>query len=106
LFTDEFRSPIAAVETAQTVWKLIAAGANGPCHVAGSERLSRWRIGELLATRWPRLHPKIEPASLHEYRGAPRPPDTSLNCAKADKLLGAPLPRFSEWLAAQPEGSF
>jgi dTDP-4-dehydrorhamnose reductase len=102
LFKDEFRSPIAAAETARAVWQFIAAAATGTYHAAGSERLSRWRNGELLAARCPKLHPKIEPASLTEYRGASRPPDTSRNCAKAEKLLGTPLPRFSEWLAAHP----
>jgi dTDP-4-dehydrorhamnose reductase len=106
LFTDEFRSPIAAVETARAVWRLLRAGASGTCHVAGSERLSRWRMGELLAARWPQLQPRIEAASLKEYRGAPRAPDTSLNCAKAEQFLGAPLPSFSDWLAAQPDDSF
>lgn len=106
LFKDEYRSPIAAVETARAVWQLIAAGATGIYHVAGSERLSRWRIGELLAARWPELHPKIEPASLKEYQGAPRPPDTSLNCAKTEGLLGACLPGFSDWLAAHPDEVF
>lgn len=106
LFIDEFRSPIAAMETARTVWELIVAGATGTYHVAGGERLSRWRIGELLAARWPQLHPKTEPASLKEYHGAPRPPDTSLNCAKAEQALGAPLPRFSDWLAGHPNEPF
>jgi len=106
LFTDEFRSPIAAVETARAVWQLIAVGATGICHVAGSERLSRWQIGRLLADRWPQLHPQIEPGSLRDYQGAPRPPDTSLNCARAETLRGAPLPGFTDWLAAHPEEIF
>ncbi len=106
LFTDEFRSPIAAVETACAVWQLIAAGATGTYHVAGSERLSRWRIGELLAARWPQLNPKNEAASLGEYQGAPRPPDTSLNCQKAERVLRAPLPGFTHWLATHPEACF
>lgn len=106
LFTDEFRSPIAAMDTAQAVWRLIVAEATGTYHVAGSERLSRWRIGELLVARWPRLHPRIEAASLSEYHGALRPPDTSLDCVKAANVLGAPLPRFSDWLAAHPNEPF
>ena len=98
LFTDEFRSPIPAMETARAVWELIAKSAEGIYHVAGSERLSRWQIGQLLASRWPELKPKIQPESLTTSRGAPRAPDTSLNCAKAQALLSFPLPRFSEWL--------
>ena len=48
LFTDEFRCPLPAAETARAVWEL----ANRSCavlyHVAGAERLSRWEIGRLL----------------------------------------------------------
>ncbi len=102
LFTDEFRCPIPAAVTSRAVWELAGRGATGLFHVAGSERLSRWQIGQLLAARWPQLHPNIEPESLETYQGAPRAPDTSLNCAKAQKLLSFRLPKFSEWLAAHP----
>jgi dTDP-4-dehydrorhamnose reductase len=106
LFTDEFRSPIPAVATARAVWELAALDQPGIYHVAGSERLSRFQIGQLVAARWPQLHPKIEAASLAEYTGAPRPPDSSLNCAKAQKHLSFPLPGLTEWLAANPNESF
>jgi dTDP-4-dehydrorhamnose reductase len=100
LFTDEFRSPIAAIVTARSMWELVSHNATGIYHVAGSERMSRWQIGQLIAARCPELHPKIEAESLANYRGAPRAPDTSLNCAKAHKLLTFPLPGFREWLNA------
>ncbi len=98
LFTDEFRSPIPAEATARAIWELIQRHQAGLYHVAGAERLSRWQIGRLLAARCPRMNPKLEPASLHDFRGAPRPPDTSLDCAKAQKILSFPLPRLSECL--------
>jgi dTDP-4-dehydrorhamnose reductase len=103
LFTDEFRSPISAEITAGAVWELTSKNKPGIYHIAGSERLSRWEIGQLIAARWPNLHPKIEAESLANYHGAPRSPDTSLNCAKIQKLLSFPLPAFSEWLAAHPD---
>ena len=106
LFTDEFRSPISAAVTARAIWELADRGAPGLYHLAGTERLSRWQIGQLLAKRWPELHPRIEAASLKEYAGAPRPPDTSLNCAKVQKLLSFPLPGLTEWLAAHPHEVF
>jgi dTDP-4-dehydrorhamnose reductase len=102
LFTDEFRAPIAAELTARAVWELIAKKKPGLYHIAGNERLSRWQIGRLIAARWPGLNPQIEAASLSEYRGAPRPPDTSLDCAKVQKLLSFPLPGLTEWLVAHP----
>jgi dTDP-4-dehydrorhamnose reductase len=102
LFSDEFRSPIPAEVTARAIWELAAQNRPGLYHVAGSERLSRWQIGQLLAVRWQDLRPQIEPGSLKQYRGAPRAPDTSLNCAKAQKLLSFHLPGLTEWLAAHP----
>ena len=106
LFTDEFRCPIPAAATARAVWELISRRKPGLYHVAGSQRLSRWQIGRLLAARWPQLNPKILPGSLKEYQGAPRSPDTSLNCAKAQSLLSFSLPGLAAWLAANPDEIF
>ena len=106
LFTDEFRCPIPAEITARTVWELVARQAVGVYHVAGSERLSRWQIGQLVAARWPKLKPKITPASLKEYQGAPRPADSSLNCDKVQTLLPFPLPRLTDWLAEHSDEEF
>ena len=99
LFTDEFRCPIPAVATARAVWELAAQNKPGLYHLAGSERLSRWQIDNALAKSWPDLQPKLEPGSIKDFRGLPRSPDTSFNCAKIQKLLSFPLPRFGEWLA-------
>ncbi len=98
LFADEFRSPIPAEVTARAVWELAAKNATGLFHLAGSERLSRLQIGQLLAARCPHLNPKIEACSLRDYNGPPRPPDTSLNCHEIQKLLSFSLPKFSDWL--------
>ncbi|HLP75732.1 MAG TPA: SDR family oxidoreductase [Candidatus Paceibacterota bacterium] len=106
LFTDEYRDPIPAMETARAVWELAAANAAGLFHLAGNERLSRWQIGELIASRWPQLNPKLEAESLKNYQGAPRSPDTSLNCAKVQKFLTSPLPGLADWLARHPEEAF
>lgn len=97
LFTDEFRTPIPAEETARAVWQLAQLKATGIYHVAGAERLSRWQLGELICERFPGYRAQIHASSLNTYQGAPRSPDTSLNCAKAQALLSFPLPKFSEW---------
>jgi dTDP-4-dehydrorhamnose reductase len=98
LFTDEFRCPIAAAVTARAVWELALGSKPGLYHVAGSQRMSRLEIGKALAARWPQLHPRLEPISLKDRTGPPRAPDTSLNCAKAQRLLSFQLPGFAEWL--------
>ena len=96
---------LAAV-TARAVWELVALNKPGIYHIAGRERLSRWQIGQLVASRWLQLNPRLEPGSLLDYRGAPRSPDTSLNCAKAQQLLSFPLPGLKEWLDANPTENF
>lgn len=98
LFTDEFRNPIAADVTARAVAELLQRGATGLFHIAGSERLSRWEIGQLLVARWGEGASQLRPGSLCDYTGPTRAPDTTLNCAKAQALLSFPLPKFSEWL--------
>jgi dTDP-4-dehydrorhamnose reductase len=106
LFTDEFRCPIAAAVTARAVWELVLQNWTGLYHLAGTERLSRWQIGQLLKARWSQLNPKILPGFAAHYPGAPRSPDTSLNCAKIQQVLSFRLPGLTEWLAAQPDESF
>ena len=106
LYTDEFRSPIPAAVTARAVWELVGHGAAGLFHLAGGERLSRYDIGQLVAARWPEFLPRLERGSLRDHRGAPRPPDTSLNCAKAETLLGWRLPGLGEWLRDHPHEFF
>ena len=96
LFTDEFRSPILARETARAVWELVAANKPGLYHIAGSERLSRYQVGELVAAQRPDLNPRLEANSLRDYSGPPRSPDTSLDCTKVQRILSFQLPCFSE----------
>lgn len=106
LFIDEFRTPIPAIATARAIWELLERNRPGLYHLAGAEKLSRCEIGKLLAARWPQLNPKIKSGSLKEYQGAPRAPNTSLNCAKIQELLGFPLPGLTQWLAENPEMEF
>jgi dTDP-4-dehydrorhamnose reductase len=100
LFTDEFRNPVPAVETARAVWELAETNCAGIYHVAGAEKLSRWQIGELLVKRWPEIKTEIQSGSAKDFPGPPRALDTSLDISKAQKVLSAPLPGFSDWLTA------
>ncbi|MGB8368313.1 MAG: SDR family oxidoreductase [Limisphaerales bacterium] len=106
LFTDEFRCPIFAGETARAVWELVNQERTGLFHVAGAEKLSRWQIGQLIAARWPQLNPKITPGSAKNFPGSPRALDTSLNITKVRCVLSVPLPGLGEWLAANPNEPF
>jgi dTDP-4-dehydrorhamnose reductase len=106
LFTDEFRCPIPAVETAQAVWDLAAKNCTGLYHIAGAERLSRLQIGELLVKRWPEVAGRIKSGSAKDFPGPPRALDTSLDISKVQKVLAKPLPGLGEWLAKNPSESF
>lgn len=106
LFTDEFRCPIPAMETARATWELLTLGCTGLYHVAGAEKLSRFQIGELLAKRWPELAGSFKAGSARDFPGPPRALDTSLNIAKAQRVLARPLPGLREWLAANPQVEF
>ena len=104
LFTDEFRCPIPAIETARAVWELVNQNCTGLYHVAGAEKLSRYQIGEVLVKHWPEVPAKIEAALAGDFAGPPRALDTSLNIAKVQKVLSAPLPGLNEWLARTNAG--
>ncbi|MGH7975122.1 MAG: SDR family oxidoreductase [Limisphaerales bacterium] len=106
LFTDEFRSPIPAIETAHAVWELANKNCAGIFHVAGAEKLSRWQIGQLLVKRWPEIKTKIESGSAKDFPGPPRALDVSLDISKVQKVLSKPLPGLAEWLAANPNEKF
>jgi len=106
LFTDEFRCPIPAVETARAVWELARKNCAGIYHVAGAEKLSRWQIGELLVKRWPEVTAKIESGLAKDFPGPVRALDTSLDIAKVQKVLSTPLPGLTEWLAANSNEPF
>ena len=106
LFTDEFRCPIPAVETARAVWELVNKNCAGLFHVAGAEKLSRWEIGQLLVKRWPEVKANIKPGSARNFPGPPRALDTSLDIARVQKILSTPLPGLSGWLAMNPDEKF
>ena len=106
LFTDEFRCPIPAAETARAVWDLVQKNCAGIYHIAGAEKLSRWQIGHLLLARWPELTTKIEAGLAKDFPGPPRALNVTLDISKAQSALSAPLPKFSEWLAAHPDEKF
>lgn len=103
LFTDEYRCPTAAQVTARATWELLGQRAVGLFHLCGADRLSRWEIANLLLPHWPALSGKIQPDTVKNYQGPPRPRDSSMNCAKVQRLLSFRLPGMAECLAKHPE---
>ncbi len=106
LFTDEFRCPIFAGETARAVWQLAEQRCAGIVHVAGAEKLSRFQIGQLMLKRRPGMSGAIVPGSARDFPGPPRALDASLDISKVQKLLAKPLPGLTEWLEDHPGEPF
>lgn len=98
LFADEYRCPLPAGVIARALWELLASGRPGLYHLGGSERLSRWEIGEALAPWYPELQGRLQAGSAKQYHGSPRPADLSLRCEKIQRILSFPIPGFRSWL--------
>jgi dTDP-4-dehydrorhamnose reductase len=101
LYADEFRCPLPAAVIARAIWELIDRGQPGLYHLGGSERLSRWEIGENLLPWCPELKGYLKKGSARNHVGSPRPADLSLRCDKIQGLLSFRIPGFLEWLAGR-----
>ena len=101
LYADEFRCPLPAAVIARVVWELVGRKQPGLYHLGGSERLSRWEIGETLLPWCPELKGHLMKGSARDHVGSPRPADLSLRCDKIQGLLPFRIPGFREWLAGR-----
>lgn len=101
-FTDEWRSPIHVDDLAAAVFEVASHQANrepavrGVLHVAGSERVSRFRFAQLLA-----IHGGQDPGQIvgrtQDRALGPRPADVSLDVSRAVGV-GLRLPGVSDRL--------
>ena len=98
LYADEFRCPLPAAVIARVIWELIDRKQPGLYHLGGSERLSRWEIGETLLPWCQELKGHLIKGSARNHVGSPRPADLSLRCDKIQGLLSFRIPGFREWL--------
>jgi len=101
LYADEFRCPLPAGVIARVVWELVDRKQSGLYHLGGSERLSRWDIGETLLPWCPELKGHLMKGSARNHVGSPRPADLSLRYDKIQGLLSFRIPGFREWLAGR-----
>jgi dTDP-4-dehydrorhamnose reductase len=101
LYADEFRCPLPAGVIARVIWELVDRKQPGLYHLGGSERLSRWEIGETLLPWCPELKGYLKKGSARNHVGSPRPADLSLRCNKIQSLLSFRIPGFREWLAGR-----
>lgn len=98
LYADEFRCPLPAGAVARALWELVQQDTPGLYHLGGSERLSRWEIGELLVPWFPELTGRLIRGTARDHPGAPRPADLSLSCGKIQQVLSFRLPGLRSWL--------
>lgn len=101
LYADEFRCPLPAGVVARVIWELVDREQPGLYHLGGSERLSRWEIGETLLPWCPELKGHLMKGSARNHVGSSRPADLSLRCDKIQSLLSFRIPGFREWLAGR-----
>ena len=101
LYADEFRCPLPAAVIARVIWELVDRKQPGLYHLGGSERLSRWEIGETLLPWCRELNGHLKKGSARNHVGSLRPADLSLRCNKAQSLLSFRIPGFREWLAGR-----
>jgi dTDP-4-dehydrorhamnose reductase len=101
LYADEFRCPLPASVIARACWELADRRQPGLYHLGGSERLSRWDIGEALLPWYPELKDRLVKGSARNHIGSPRPADLSLRCDRIQRLLSFRVPGFREWLTGR-----
>ena len=101
LYEDEFRCPLPAGVIARVIWELVDCKQPGLYHLGGSDRLSRWEIGETLLPWCPEFKGHLMKGSARNHVGSPRPADLSLRCDKIQSLLSFRIPGFREWLTGR-----
>ena len=103
LYVDEFRCPLPAGVIARVIWELVDLKQPGLYHLGGSERLSRWEIGQVLLPWYSELEGRLVEGSARNHIGSSRPADLSLRCDKIQNLLTFRIPGLREWLAGRTE---
>jgi dTDP-4-dehydrorhamnose reductase len=102
LYVDEFRCPLPAGVITRAIWELADRKQPGLYHLGGSERLSRWEIGETLLSWYPELKGRLVKGFTKNHVGSSRPADLSLRCDKIQNLLSFRIQGFREWLVGRP----
>lgn len=101
LFTDEMRCPVHVTDLAAGLLELAASPHAGVCHVAGTDALSRYELGLLIAVR-DGLDPAALPAGRRAVTDLPGPIDVRLDSTKTQARLTTRLRGAREFLAPAP----
>ncbi|MBB4701533.1 sugar nucleotide-binding protein [Sphaerisporangium siamense] len=98
LFTDEVRCPVHVADLAAALIELAASDYHGVHHVAGSDAVTRYELGSLIARR-DGLDPDRLPSGRRADTGTPRPLDVRLECAVTQRRLRTRLRGARQFLA-------
>jgi len=101
LFTDEVRCPVHVTDLASALLELAASPHAGVCHVAGSDAVSRYELGLLIAAR-DGLDPAALPSGLRAATGPPGALDVRLDSTKTQARLTTRIRGAREFLAPTP----
>jgi dTDP-4-dehydrorhamnose reductase len=89
LYTDQHRTPIDPDSLADAVARLLERPLSGLVHLGGRERVSRHELGRRVAEGLGLDARLLEPVTSADHPpAAPRPPDVSLDSARAHRELG------------------
>jgi dTDP-4-dehydrorhamnose reductase len=98
LFADEVRCPVHAADLASALLELAASTQAGVRHVAGTDAISRYQLGLLIAAR-DGLEPAALPVGLRAAAGRPGALDVRLDSTKTQAQLDTRLRGAREFLA-------
>jgi dTDP-4-dehydrorhamnose reductase len=101
LYTDTVRCPVHVTDLASALLELAASAHCGVCHVAGSDAVSRYELGLLIAGR-DGLDRAALPAGLCAATGRPGPLDVRLDSSRTQARLTTRLRGAREFLAPRP----
>lgn len=100
MFTDVFFSPIFAGNLVEAMIEIYHKNLSGICHIAGSEKCSKYRFGLEIAQAFGLDKALIQPCSIDEVSlRAPRPRDISLNVSKISRAITTRLLDVTEGIA-------
>jgi dTDP-4-dehydrorhamnose reductase len=99
LFTDMVRCPVHVADLAAALLELAESDLAGMHHVAGTDAVSRYELGFLIARR-DGLDAAALPSGPCAATGSPRPLDVRLDCTATQRRLRTGLRGAREFLAA------
>lgn len=105
LFTDQMRSVMSVSNAAACLLELMDLSFEGVLHLGGTQAVSRYEFGQMLARAMQIKKPKIRKITMAEMPGgAKRPANVSLKIKQAQTILSTKLLTPEEGLKREIEG--